>query len=247
MILAAAQIKPARFNIAENLKQHAQFVKIASEKGASLVVFPEMSITGYERDKAGELAFSQNDSRLDELKTLSRQNNIIIIAGAPVFIKSELYIGSFAIFPDGNVAVYTKHFLHTGEEEYFKPSFDYDPKFMVGDENISLAICADIDHPEHAEMAAKSGATLYIPSIFFSPGGLPAAYQDLSGYALKYSMNVLMSNFCTESWGRPSGGGSAFWDKQGNLIAHMNDSDEGLLLIEKRGLSWNSKIEKINR
>lgn len=246
MILASAQTQPARFDVSKNLLQHIQFVQKASERGADLIVFPEMSITGYEHDKVRELMFTGNDSRLDELKQLSKENNIIIIAGAPIMIKSNLYIGSFVIFPDKPVAIYTKHFLHGAEEDFFQSSFDFDPKFTLQDERISLAICADIENPKHAEEAAKAGSTLYIPSIFFSPGGIPGAYNDLSGYARKYSMNVLMSNFCIGAWGRPSGGGSAFWDNQGNLLGHMNDTDEGLLLVEKAGSGWICEIEKIS-
>ena len=51
-------------------------------------------------------------------------------------------------------------------------------------------------------------------------------------------MNVLMSNFCGESWGRPSGGGSAFWSKNGAKIAEMDDSSSGLLIIEKVNDVW---------
>lgn len=246
MILVSAQTKPLRFNIEANLKQHCYFIQEAAKKGAQLIVFPEMSLTDYERERARELMFTENDSRLDELKQLSKEHSIIIVAGAPVMLQSNLYIGSFVIFPDKPMAIYTKHFLHGSEEDFFQPSFEFDPKFTLQDEYISLAVCADIDHPEHAEEAAKAGSTFYIPSIFFSPGGLPGAYNDLSGYARKYSMNVLMSNFCVEAWGRPSGGGSAFWDNQGNLLAHMNDKDEGLLLVEKDGESWKCSIEKIS-
>jgi predicted amidohydrolase len=47
-----------------------------------------------------------------------------------------------------------------------------------------------------------------------------------------------MANFCGESWGQPAGGRSAFWDKDGELIVAMNDSDSGLLIVEKNNDIW---------
>jgi predicted amidohydrolase len=157
----------------------------------------------------------------------------MIIAGAPIKIHSDVYIGEFILHPDNSVTMYTKQFLHPGEEEYFASSFNYNPIIELDNERISLAICADIDNPIHPENAHKTKSTIYIPSIFFSPNGIPAAHTVLSSYAQKYSMNVLMSNFGGDSWGRASGGRSAFWNTHGELVAAMNDSDSGLLLVEK--------------
>jgi predicted amidohydrolase len=242
MILASAQIKPNRGDIKNNLVDHYRLIELASDNHAELIVFPEMSITGYEREDAASFSFSANDPRLDTLKTLAMKRNIIIIAGAPIKIHSDLFIGEFILFPDKTVSMYTKQFLHPGEEISFTPSFDYNPIIELGTERISLAICADIDNPLHPEHAHKAGTTMYIPSIFFSPQGIPEAHTVLRSYAKKYSMNVLMSNFSGESWGRPSGGRSAFWNQQGELIAEMNDSNSGLLIVERKNNVWRSQI-----
>ncbi|MBN1398960.1 MAG: carbon-nitrogen hydrolase family protein [Bacteroidetes bacterium] len=241
MILAAAQTKPKRGDIKQNLLDHYRLIKIASNEGVNLIVFPEMSITGYEQENASLLAFYHDDSRLDKLKELAAENEIIIIAGAPLKINSDLFIGEFIIQPDISTRIYVKHFLHPGEEIYFKPSFYYNQKILFDNEKISLAICADIDHPGHAENASKAGSSIYIASIFFSPQGILSAYNSLSGYARKYSMNVLMSNFSGKSWGRPSGGQSAFWDKTGSLIVKMSDSDSGLLVVENINETWTGR------
>lgn len=235
MILASAQTKPHRFDTEKNLADHYRYIDIAAKHKVDFIAFPELSITGYERDKARELAFQKDDKRLDGLKDLAVKHNMIIVAGAPLVVGDEMFIGSFVMFPGGKVEIYTKQFLHTGEETFYSPSFNYNPLIGTDGERISLAVCADIDHPQHAENASKVGTTIYVPSIFFSPGGLPGAYKDLSGYAGKYSMSVLMSNFCVEAWGRPSGGKSAFWNNKGELIDNLNDSNPGLLIVEKNG------------
>ena len=238
MILAAAQTKPVRGDIKANLLDHYRLVELASKNGAHLIVFPELSISGYERENASDLAFTIDDSRLDHLKKLATENQIIIIAGAPIRVNDDLYIGGFIIHPNSPVAIYTKQYLHPGEEVYYQPSFDYNPIIEIDNEKISLAICADIDNPQHPEDAKKNKTTIYIPSIFFSPNGINQAHDSLRNYAKKHKMDILMSNFSGDSWGAPSGGRSAFWSTDGKLIAEMDDTNSGLLLIEKKNNSW---------
>lgn len=244
MIVAAAQTKPIRGNIDANLLDHYRLIELAGKNGVQLISFPELSITGYERENAHKLAFKKDDFRLEHLKKLAVQNNIIIVAGAPIQIDSELFIGEFIIAPDNSVSIYTKQFLHEGEDEFFDSSFHYNPMFEIENQKISFAICADIDNPLHPENACKRKTDIYIASIFFSPNGIPNAYRDLQNYAQKYKMNVLMSNFSGESWGYPSGGKSAFWNSKGELIGQFNDSDSGLLLVENQNDNWKSKIVK---
>ena len=245
MILAAAQTKPTRGNIEANLLDHYRLIELAVQNGAQLIAFPEMSITGYEREHAQKLAFEKDDSRLDHLKKMSSKNNIIIVAGAPIQIEDEMFIGEFVIAPDNSVSIYTKQFLHEGEDEFFQSSFDYNPMITIEEQKISFAICADIDNPLHPENACKKATDIYIASIFFTPNGIPNAYRDLQSYAAKHKMNVLMSNFSGESWGYPSAGQSAFWNNKGELVGQMNDSDSGLLLVENKNDNWTSKVAKI--
>ena len=242
MILAAAQTKPISGNIQANLDDHYRLITLAAQNGANLIAFPELSITGYERENAAELAFTKDDSRINHLKKLSVEHTIFIVAGAPIKTETELFIGEFIISPDNSVTIYTKQFLHEGEDEFFQSSFDYNPMITIENKKISFAICADIDNPLHPENACKRAADIYIASIFFSPNGVPNAHRDLQNYAQKHKMNVLMSNFSGESWGYPSGGKSAFWNNKGELEAQMNDSDSGLLLVENQNGNWTSKV-----
>jgi predicted amidohydrolase len=242
MILAAAQTKPKRGDIEANLSNHYDFITLAKENGAQLIVFPELSITGYEREDAARLAFTKNDTRLNHLKKLATDTNITIIAGAPIQLDSKLFLGAFCIEPKNQVSIYTKQFLHNGEETYYQSSFNFNPQLQIENERISCAICADIDNKKHAENASLKKSTTYIASIFFSPNGIANAHTSLQQYASQYKMNVLMANFCGDSYGYPSAGRSAFWNNKGELIAQMNDSKEGLLLVEKKDESWISKI-----
>jgi predicted amidohydrolase len=241
VILASAQTNPKHDNINANLNDHCLLIELAAKNGAALIVFPEMSITGYEREKAQNFVFDVLDPRLNTLLKLAVDNKIIVIAGAPVQIKDDIYIGSFVIKPDNSISIYTKQFLHDGEAQYFKSSFDYNPNIQLADEKITLAICADINHEVHAENASKKNTAIYVASIFYTSNGIPEAHSTLSNYANKYKMNVLMSNFCGSSWSLNAGGQSGFWDKNGKLIASLNDKESGLLIMEKVRDSWTEK------
>ena len=241
MIFAAAQTNPKHDNIKANLNDHCKLSELAAKNGADLIVFPEMSITGYEREKAKNFVFDVLDPRLNTLLKLAVDNKIIVIAGAPIRIEGDIYIGSFVIKPDNSLSIYTKQFLHDGETQFFNSSFNYNPAVELADEKISLAICADIEHEQHIKNASSINTTIYLASIFYTSNGMPEAHSTLSNYAIKYKMNVLMSNFCGSSWSLNAGGQSGFWDKNGKLIANLNDTEPGLLIMEKVHNSW---IEK---
>lgn len=245
MIIAAAQTRTENKSISQNLDDHYRLVKMASKHNVQLIAFPEMSITGYVRETATQYALTENDSRLDKLRDLAVAHHIIVIAGAPVQMPLGLHIGSFVFFPDNSQAIYTKQYLHGTESDYFTPSFNYNPQITLENEKISLAICADIDHPEHAQNACQRNSTVYIPSIFFSLKGIPEAYNNLSGYAKAYSLNILMSNFTGIGWNNTeSGGQSAFWNAEGQLLASLDKDSTGLVIAEKHKNVWRGRVIK---
>ena len=46
-LIALAQIRPVLGDVSRNLAQHLEVIARAAEQGAHLVVFPELSLTGY--------------------------------------------------------------------------------------------------------------------------------------------------------------------------------------------------------
>lgn len=232
MKIAAAQIKPVENNTPANIEKHLQQLDQAIAQDVKLIAFPEMSLTGYEREGAAQLAFSEDDSRLAVFKHKARHHGIYILAGAPIAINSALHIGTFIFSPDGGVAVYTKQFLHDGEEQYFTPSNHYNPLIALQQEQIAVAICADINNPAHPAQAAGRGSSLYIAGIFYTPNGIAEAHSQLSNYAEKHAMHVLMANFAGSSYHMKAAGQSAFWDNKGKVIATLNSDEEGLLVVD---------------
>lgn len=241
MKIAAAQTIPKDGNIKANLADHIRLATLAADKGAELIVFPEMSLTGYVMEHAKENALTAQDERLAELQRLSVDKSIMIIAGAPILIEEQLYIGAFILSPGGAAIVYTKQFLHDGEERFFSSSFDYNPAVRLGTEKVSMAICADITDPRHPENAARAGCDLYVAGIFYTPNVQEKAHPVLSGYAKQHSMNVLMANYGGPSWGLDAGGGSAFWTDDGRLVGSLDMSGEGLLIAQEMDGTWNTR------
>lgn len=238
MILASAQTNSKEGDINSNLSDHYKMIDVAAKNGTDLIVFPELSITGYTRDKALELFFVPNDNRLSKLRRLSVDKQIIIVAGAPIRIENKLYIGSFIIKPDNTVEIYTKQFLHEGEDQYYQSSFIYNPTIQLKNEQFSFAICADINHSIHIQNAKASNSSIYLASIFWSLNGMPNTFETLSSYARKNQMCVLISNSYGTSWGMQSGGQSAMWNNKGHLIGKLDVDNPGLLIVEFCNNKW---------
>src|SRR6185437_2474125 len=79
MRIALAQIAPKLGALDENLERHREIVKEAVKDGASLVVFPETSLTGYFlEDLAYQVSLSRDD---DRLRFLAPAQDVTVVAG----------------------------------------------------------------------------------------------------------------------------------------------------------------------
>jgi predicted amidohydrolase len=240
MKLASAQINCTVGEIRNNLEEHYRMINSAIQNDVQLIIFPELSITGYCRAEGQALAFTERDKKLNTLQELSTKGNIILIVGAPIKIKDKLYIGTFIINPNQSIQIYTKQYLHGEEQLFYTSSFNHNPILFIENERIALAICADINNQNHPLQAEKNKCSIYLPSIFYSEKGLDKGYKQLSEYAKKHSLHILMSNYSGQLWGMKSGGGSAFWNSNGKLIKRLNSTETGLLIVEIE----NSKLKK---
>lgn len=246
MIIAAAQTLAFPRDIAANIADHCAFIEQAAAHKAQLIVFPEMSISGYDVKDPRPLAFMQNDPRVAPLRKAAIAHNMIVAAGAPVAIGEALHIGLFIFLPTGEELLYTKQYVHFSEAAFFTSCFDHDPQVQLGEERISFAICADLKNPLHAEAAAKRESTLYVASIFYTPDSIEDGHARLAAHARTHNMNVLMANFLRSEDAAPDdmgSGRSAFWSAGGEMIASLGESERGLLLITKDERGWSAKPE----
>jgi len=86
MRIAISQIESIKGNIEKNIENHLKWIEKAIQNNADLVIFPELSLTGYEPGLAGSLATNQDDTRLDKMQSLSDMNRITIGVGLPIDI-----------------------------------------------------------------------------------------------------------------------------------------------------------------
>jgi predicted amidohydrolase len=84
MKIAAAQTRSIKGDIQANIENHKKLIDLALSNGADTIIFPELSLTGYEPTLAKELATTQDDGRLNEFQTISNTNYIIIGVGFPL-------------------------------------------------------------------------------------------------------------------------------------------------------------------
>lgn len=68
MKLIAAQILPVPGEYEKNITRHIDVIHLAASQGANLVLFPELSLTGYEPRLAEVLAVHPSDGRFDEFQ-----------------------------------------------------------------------------------------------------------------------------------------------------------------------------------
>ena len=242
--LAAAQTVPVCGDVEANLEDHRKLAALAVEHQAHLVVFPELSLTGYEIGLAEELAFSEDDRRLESLRALATQGGVLLVVGAPVRLSSRLHIGAFALDPDGSCQLYTKHHPTVGEQAVFLPG-TLNPSVRLGDERAALAICADTSHPSHAAAAAATSASLYLAGVFFTPAGYEEDAKRLGGYAAEHSMAVVMANMGGFSGGLEAVGGSAVWSESGRLVAKLDGPGAGLAIASRSGVDWSGETARL--
>src|SRR5690242_478209 len=98
--IAVAQTCPVRGDVPANLDENARLAHLAASEGAQVVVFPELSLTGYELGLAEGLGFSEDDPRLSPLLDVAASRGTTLIVGAPVRVGPSLHIGAFILSPD---------------------------------------------------------------------------------------------------------------------------------------------------
>ena len=83
MKICVAQTKSEIGNIKANIENHLRWITRAVTEKTDLIVFPELSLLGYEPKLAKALATDQNDLRLDVFQEMSNTNKIAIGIGLP--------------------------------------------------------------------------------------------------------------------------------------------------------------------
>lgn len=251
--IAVAQTVPIRGDVGANLGQHLRLVDVARDERARVLVFPELSLTGYELDLADGQAFSSNDPRLAPLVEAASSRAMTLVVGAPVRLGPRLHIAAFIISPDHAVELTTKCRLGTfsagasrdgvvppAEATVFHPG-ELDPLVRLDGHAAAVAICADAGRPSHPRKAAERGASIYLASMFVIPSDLEQETANLRAYAARHSMAVAFANHGGPSGGLASGGRSAIWSEAGELLAELGTTGAGVAVAVESGTGWRAR------
>ncbi|MHB0775042.1 carbon-nitrogen hydrolase family protein [Halomonas sp. WWR20] len=243
--ICLAQAPVIKGAVEENLKIHLSYISESSNSGADVVVFPELSLTGYELELAEKLAFQQEPNNFKKLSKASVDNCIIIIAGCPLVVeKRKPAIGAVICFPNGKTEFYLKQYLHEGEDTYFSSGVE-DYFISFGGYSIALAICADFSNPKHSADAVKSGAEIYIASALISESGYSTDAHILSNIASEYKIPVLLSNHVSNTGGWTTCGKNAVWDSSGKFVVSSYNKENCLVLCTFSGDTVTGSVRKV--
>lgn len=243
MKLGVAQIPSLKGDVASNIKTHINAIELAIELGISYLVFPELSLTGYEPELCKGLAFELNDRRLEPIKQLIANSELTVCVGAPLRTEALPAIGAMILPSKGQTQVYTKMHLHPGEDEYFSAGADYH-FISIGDKTVANAICADTNETSHARYCLTNGASVYMAGALITKSGYDADTSALRGYSSDFNALVAMANHNAPSGGYHPCGKSAIW-YQGKLIATANETDSALVIAEYNSEKWEGNIVRI--
>jgi predicted amidohydrolase len=231
MKICLAQIKPRAGAIADNITRHLQAMELAVLQQADVIIFPELSLTGYEPGLANDLATTPDDSRFAPFREISKAHHITTGIGVPLQQAEGISISLLLFHPNGNTTVYLKQYLHPDEEPFFIPGKNQIG--LVGTEgNMALAICYELSVPAHAEAAIQKGAQFYLASVAKTAQGVEKAAERLATLARDHAITTLMVNCVGPCDGVTCAGQTAVWNNKGELLAQLDENREGLLLLD---------------
>ncbi len=231
MKIALIQYRAIKGDIIANVQSHLAWVDKAIQYQADLVVFPELSLSGYEPELAGELATTSADPRLSPLQERADAHQITIAAGLPTRSAEGLHISLLIFRPHLDRITYSKQYLHHSEVPWFvaahKPLV-----FPLAGEIVAPAICFELSIPEHHTYAMKHGTTVYVASTLNSVNGVATDLSRMEAFAKRYHIPALMNNYVGTSGGYDCGGQSSVWNSKGACVAQLSGDREGIIVYD---------------
>jgi predicted amidohydrolase len=161
----------------KNLDKHYHYIEKAIADNNEIIVFPELSLSGYSlKDAVFDVAFSNDDARLK--KILSYSKHISIILGCVEINERYEFFNSLFYFEDEKLLsrhrkVYLPTYGMFEEKRYFSAGNHFrafDSKYG----RFGLLICEDMWHPSSAAILAQDGASL----IFVGAAGIARGFDE---------------------------------------------------------------------
>jgi 5-aminopentanamidase len=174
--IAALQTAGSPADVEANVRELAGAAATASAGGASLLITPELFLTGY--DIGDEVRRLAQEDLLSACQRVAVGHRIALIVGYPELAPDgSLYNSAAFIDPAGVVLdVHRKtHLFGELDRTYFAEGDRAVSVVDHQDLRIATMICYDVEFPENARMAALAGAHLIaVPTAQMEPFGFVA-------------------------------------------------------------------------
>ena len=224
-----------------NLERHQRWVEKARQAGVQLLVFPELSLTGYFlKDLVPEIAITLEGPQMKEILGLSKDLDLVV--SAVIEEPDHRYFNASLYLSNGELAhLHRKVYLPTygmfDEQRYLAPG-DRFRSFKTPFGRAGILICEDIWHLSSAYILSLEGVDLIIcPSA--SPGrgvttderlGTAESYNLVCRtYAQFLTTFFLYCNRVGYEDGANFWGGSMIIGPNGDIVAQEEDADEALV------------------
>ncbi len=246
--IALAQIDNTLGDLQKNIKKHVECIRRAKDGGADLVVFPELSLTGYAvKDINWDVAIRSTDEKV--LKPLLDESDGISIVAGMVEESNEYGINNSALFIEkGTVAhvhrkVYPPAYGMFEEARYFSPGKNA-RAFDSALGRFGMLVCEDLWHVSLPYILAKDGAQLII-GIAASPTRLAGDEvriqnaqvnsEQHKAYARLLSSYIVFCNRVGYEDGVNFWGGSEIVSPTGDVVVQAKLFDEEMVFAEIDG------------
>ena len=237
--IALAQISCKRADKKENLKKIENFVEKAKNQSADLVVFPELSLTGYVvRDQIYELAETIPGPSTQVIEKIAEKTQTYIVFGMPELsekTQATIYNTAVLVGPKGYIGKYRKMYLPTHsvfeEKRYFRPGYQA-VAFDTEIGKIGLIICYDIFFPEVSRLTRLKGAQLIV-CISASPAVRKTFFEILTAArAIENTAFLAYVNLVGIENGLQFWGGSRLIAPNGKVLAKAKYDEEDLVMCD---------------
>jgi predicted amidohydrolase len=232
--VTVAQYNPELLALETNFSAHADLIRQAERSGAELLLFPELSLTGFQLGRrTPEVAMRRDDARLLELARLAPP--MLVVLGFVEEASPGEYYNAIAYLQGGRVIdVYRKINLPTyGGLEEGKWYHEGDDLVLVECKphwRTCGLICADLWNPALVHCAMLRRPELLLAPVNSASAIVSEAFSNennwqtnVTFYAMLYGIPVLMANRYGAEGDAWFWGGSRILGPRGEVLALAED------------------------
>ncbi|NOR52813.1 MAG: hypothetical protein GQ536_01825 [Candidatus Aminicenantes bacterium] len=245
MKVALAQISPFLGDVRKNLDLHLRYFEKARKKKVDLLIFPELSLTGYTlKDLVEDVAISPEDNSIFD-RLIAESHDVSSVLGFVEEKERGLFFNSAAFLSQGEILhIHRKVFLPTfgifEEAKFFAQGKNFHT-FPTPYGNTGMMICRDFLNYGAGYLLFAGGSEIMI-IISAAPGRGIAGGEAYETSRMWESMGETISRFSTSFLiycnrvgfedGKHFAGGSFIFDPLGKLVSIASYLDEDFLVQE---------------